>query len=198
MGVTWYCIEPFPCLAQHNTCYINTVYWANRTDSHGIYQNFVLFLFGMITFLIGLMKLAKSWNLPLIHIMFNIIQPQSHLYWIAFTTPMKNIFHFSSSSSSFQPIDMMSTNAHTVQEDYTNKMLLLLVLVSPSLSFPFIQTTPYVLNLSNSTIQSTNVRVNNIFEMIKIFEMKIPSEKKTQNQINKQMIAMKKKITLKI
>lgn len=31
--------------------------------------------------------------------MFNIIQPQSNLYRIAFTAPMKNIFHFSSARS---------------------------------------------------------------------------------------------------
>lgn len=36
----------------------------------------------------------NCWYIPLIHIMFNIIQPQSHLNRIAFATPMINIFHF--------------------------------------------------------------------------------------------------------
>lgn len=31
--------------------------------------------------------------LPLIHVMFDIVQPQAHLYGIAFATPMKNILH---------------------------------------------------------------------------------------------------------
>lgn len=66
----------------------------------------------------------KNWNLPLIHVMFNIIQPQSHLYWIAFTAPMKNIFHFSFS----QPIDMMSI-LHTHSSARLQQLIMLLVLL---------------------------------------------------------------------
>lgn len=41
------------------------------------------------------MIVSTLFSLPLIHIMLNIIQPQSDLYWISFTTPMENILHFS-------------------------------------------------------------------------------------------------------
>ena len=36
----------------------------------------------------------KTWILPLIHVMFCIIQPNTYLHGIAFSTPVKNILHF--------------------------------------------------------------------------------------------------------
>lgn len=40
-------------------------------------------------------------HLPLIHIMFGVIQPNTHLHSIPFTAPLKNILHFNISCFRF-------------------------------------------------------------------------------------------------